>query len=184
MSEVIKLTKDEALKTFNIKENTLYKWMKQGKVKYEQHKRTRIITLTKEEFNQILQEQQLYQQTRSEPQNNQSAVEDDQIVYNATIVDDNIPSNSMGEDNQNLSNLIDLIKEMKTELVEKAEIAGQVKLLTVDNDLYKNEYFKLRQEVEMLTERNKQQEELIKDLEANQKQSWLTMPLSDLVKKL
>lgn len=177
MSEEIKLTKEEALQAFGIKENTLYKWMKEGKVRYIQVKRNRIITLSKEEYRNLIEEQKLYQQTTRPDFQSSSKIKDAQIVDNL-IVDH---QESMKVDDNTASNLIDFIRELKTELVEKAEIAGKVKLLSDDSTFYKNEYFKLKYELENLTKVNQEQEKIIKELEAKNKNP-LTSPISELLK--
>lgn len=172
--DYIELSLEEAQEHFNRSRATIYNWTNAGKLKYRDDGDKRIVLLTREEYEKPAVKSNIQSNNLNSPE---SKLDNNSIV--TRILDQN-------------DKLIDQISTLTIEVRELSKEAGQVKLLTDNNQFYTNEYFSLKIEKENLEKEldSKNQnilnlESKIKDLELLQdRNKELEKEISDLKQQL
>ena len=157
----LRLTVEDAEKVLKKKRATLYRWMQQNKLRYTETPKGRIVLIDQMELDALIKAEQDYDAVKSiRLPDNINESQQDKVEYYENLSDRQRGSHS--SNNETIDKLVEEIIKMKDELVLKSELAGQTRLLTQDNEFYKNEYFKLKYANEILQKRNMELEEQLK----------------------
>ena len=157
----LRLTVEDAEKVLKKKRATLYRWMQQNKLRFIETPKGRIVLIDQMELDSLIKAEQDYEAVKSIrlPENMLESQQDHS--QNLSHVSDRMIQ-SQSTSVETIDKLVEEIIKMKDELVIKSELAGQTKLLTQDNEYYKNEYFRLKLENEALNKRINELEERLK----------------------
>lgn len=131
----IKLNVKQAIETLNMSKSTLYNWMNEGRLKFQDSPRGRILTLTQQEIDEVRELNQSY------PSNEQSDTVQEGLycVQGGPAKDTPEVLDSIGPSDT------DLILELTNRISEMSQKAGQANLLT-DNLLEAKRDFKFWQD--------------------------------------
>jgi len=158
--------------------------MNEGKLRFITTAKGRIIVTTQEEIDSILEfeGQNHILESNSPLPSNYNFPPESRSQYNPNP---GIPGNSNHSNDLSIKLFIDELREMRLELLEYAEQAGQVRLLTDNNKFYQDEYFKFKYENERLTDLNKQLENVNKQqrLKIDQYQELISNLETEISKK-
>lgn len=121
-------TVDEVCRILNKSRATIYNWINAGKLQSEDHPEGKMIYLD------------------SDLESNDSNLESSQNLESNNL---NQGKSRIDKDSISLK-ILDQLESMQSKLLEYAEQAGKVKLLTDNNKFYQDEYFRLKYELESL----------------------------------
>lgn len=159
-----RITIKQAMELLGLSRATIYNWIDKEKLRYEETQRGKMILITDDEVEKIREMNFAYTNQENLAHSN-SFEENSQNVLDGHVVQSKIDHSEL---------LVSILERMKDldhrnaeyveQIKEYAEQAGQVKLLTSNNEFYKEEYFRVKYEMESLQKLNKELEEKNKTL--------------------
>jgi hypothetical protein len=113
----------------------------------------------------IIENSKTFFETSQNLTNNSENFIDNSKLHSQNFTENNIDNNAI------MFTMMEQIKELTQKVESYAKSEGKIELLTSniiqekeDSQFYKNEYFKLKYEIEMLQKRNKELEDFIKKI--------------------
>lgn len=158
----IRLTIQQAQSVFNKSRNTIYYWTNTGKVEYRDSENGRMLIFTKEQYDKFLKQHNPYYNTEYNIEQNNPI--EPNLEYKNEF--NTVQRKALNPEIQYIfDTYTSQMRELNTQLLEYAEQAGQVKLLTDNNKFYQDEYFRLKYENERLTNLNNELSLKVSNLE-------------------
>jgi len=161
--EEIRMTVQQVSDLFGKSRQTIYNWIDSGKLTVVNSAKGKIIVTTQLQLDAMLAFEKGLSSTENTIQINSNKINQEESMIQIKSIPFESNENVKSIQRESIDPLVNLIRELKNELVEKSELAGQTKLLTdnllikeKDAEFYKNEYFKLKYENELLQKFNEQ----------------------------
>lgn len=178
----IKLTVKQAITELNMSKSTLYNWMNDGKLDFQDSPRGRIITTTQAQINEIKELQNLTSSHMQESQILEASYE----VHESPLKNTSTILESSGQSNT------DIVLELTSKIAQISEKAGQVPLLVdnlaqnkMDSKYWQDKYFEIDSQYKKILEDLRESEKVHANLRLeNERLSGIIKEKDDKLNKM